>query len=119
MESYRRPPRADRARRALMLTLIDGSHHHRDESPCPSPPWHRKRRKSVKQMGYSEMCLILGILQCAWLSLPVRQLLNLRCSLPKEGERNILITSALPYCNNVPHLGELHDGASWAALRKD
>lgn len=26
-------------------------------------------------------------------------------SLPKEGEENILITSALPYCNNVPHLG--------------
>jgi len=25
--------------------------------------------------------------------------------LPKEGEKNILITSALPYCNNVPHLG--------------
>ena len=25
--------------------------------------------------------------------------------LPKEGETNILITSALPYCNNVPHLG--------------
>jgi len=27
--------------------------------------------------------------------------------LPKTGERNILITSALPYCNNVPHLGTL------------
>jgi len=26
--------------------------------------------------------------------------------LPKEGETNVLITSALPYCNNVPHLGE-------------
>ncbi|KAF6757306.1 tRNA synthetases class I (M)-domain-containing protein [Ephemerocybe angulata] len=25
--------------------------------------------------------------------------------LPKEGEKNVLITSALPYCNNVPHLG--------------
>lgn len=25
--------------------------------------------------------------------------------LPKDGETNILITSALPYCNNVPHLG--------------
>ncbi len=25
----------------------------------------------------------------------------------KEGERNILITSALPYVNNVPHLGNL------------
>jgi hypothetical protein len=25
--------------------------------------------------------------------------------LPEGGEKNILITSALPYCNNVPHLG--------------
>ena len=25
--------------------------------------------------------------------------------LPKDGEQNVLITSALPYCNNVPHLG--------------
>ena len=27
--------------------------------------------------------------------------------LPEEGERNILITSALPYVNNVPHLGNI------------
>ena len=27
--------------------------------------------------------------------------------LPKEGENNILITSALPYVNNVPHLGNI------------
>ncbi|KAF5359503.1 hypothetical protein D9756_003455 [Leucocoprinus leucothites] len=27
--------------------------------------------------------------------------------LPKEGEDNVLITSALPYCNNVPHLGNI------------
>lgn len=27
--------------------------------------------------------------------------------LPKEGRRNILITSALPYVNNVPHLGNI------------
>ena len=26
---------------------------------------------------------------------------------PKEGERNILITAALPYVNNVPHLGNI------------
>ncbi|KAI8393959.1 tRNA synthetases class I (M)-domain-containing protein [Radiomyces spectabilis] len=26
---------------------------------------------------------------------------------PKEGERNILITSALPYVNNIPHLGNI------------
>lgn len=27
--------------------------------------------------------------------------------LPKEGEKNILVTSALPYVNNVPHLGNI------------
>ena len=27
--------------------------------------------------------------------------------LPVKGERNILITSALPYVNNVPHLGNI------------
>ncbi|CAE6414410.1 unnamed protein product [Rhizoctonia solani] len=27
--------------------------------------------------------------------------------LPEEGEENVLITSALPYCNNVPHLGNI------------
>lgn len=27
--------------------------------------------------------------------------------LPKENERNVLITSALPYVNNVPHLGNI------------
>ncbi|KAH9945396.1 methionyl-tRNA synthetase [Epithele typhae] len=27
--------------------------------------------------------------------------------LPVDGESNVLITSALPYCNNVPHLGNI------------
>lgn len=27
--------------------------------------------------------------------------------LPKAGQQNILITSALPYVNNVPHLGNI------------
>lgn len=31
----------------------------------------------------------------------------LHFSLPKSGERNLLITSALPYVNNVPHLGNI------------
>lgn len=40
--------------------------------------------------------------------------LNLVCifcpstsSLPQEGKRNVLVTSALPYVNNVPHLGNI------------
>jgi methionyl-tRNA synthetase len=28
-------------------------------------------------------------------------------NLPKAGQNNILITSALPYVNNVPHLGNI------------
>ena len=31
----------------------------------------------------------------------------LAVSLPQEGKRNILLTSALPYVNNVPHLGNI------------
>lgn len=27
--------------------------------------------------------------------------------LPVKGEKNILVTSALPYVNNVPHLGNI------------
>ena len=27
--------------------------------------------------------------------------------LPEEGKRNILVSSALPYVNNVPHLGNI------------
>ena len=27
--------------------------------------------------------------------------------LPEEGKKNVLITSALPYVNNVPHLGNI------------
>lgn len=30
-----------------------------------------------------------------------------RARLPVEGMRNVLITSALPYVNNVPHLGNI------------
>ncbi|ELP85913.1 methionine-tRNA synthetase, putative [Entamoeba invadens IP1] len=33
--------------------------------------------------------------------------MSLPIPVPKVGERNILITSALPYCNNYPHLGTL------------
>lgn len=30
-----------------------------------------------------------------------------KVKLPIEGRRNILITSALPYVNNIPHLGNI------------
>lgn len=33
--------------------------------------------------------------------------LNAPCVLPEPGRRNVLITGALPYVNNVPHLGNI------------
>ena len=33
--------------------------------------------------------------------------LQVNSDLPKKGEENVLITSALPYVNNVPHLGNI------------
>ena len=35
------------------------------------------------------------------------RLQNRRTVLPTPGQRNVLITSALPYVNNVPHLGNI------------
>lgn len=32
---------------------------------------------------------------------------NTKIILPEKGKENILITSALPYVNNVPHLGNV------------
>ena len=55
-------------------------------------------------------CTCLASLKCA-LRLPT---LRVFCAcaqesfpLPADGQRNVLITSALPYVNNVPHLGNL------------
>lgn len=36
-----------------------------------------------------------------------REVAVLKKKLPIAGQRNVLITSALPYVNNVPHLGNL------------
>ncbi|KAL9915833.1 methionine--tRNA ligase, cytoplasmic [Glossina fuscipes] len=38
---------------------------------------------------------------------PPEDLKEPRTVLPKPGEKNVLITSALPYVNNVPHLGNI------------
>ena len=38
--------------------------------------------------------------------------------LPIEGERNVLITSALPYVNNVPHLGNIVGSKSIITLTR-
>lgn len=45
--------------------------------------------------------------------IPCRNILSydtmplLSYSLPVPGEKNVLVTSALPYVNNVPHLGNI------------
>ena len=36
-----------------------------------------------------------------------KDLHNREAILPESGKRNVLITSALPYVNNVPHLGNI------------
>jgi methionyl-tRNA synthetase len=38
--------------------------------------------------------------------------------LPKAGEANILVTSALPYCNNVPHLGRFVASCAVVCLKQ-
>uniref|UniRef100_A0A4W6EDL2 Methionine--tRNA ligase, cytoplasmic n=1 Tax=Lates calcarifer TaxID=8187 RepID=A0A4W6EDL2_LATCA len=48
-----------------------------------------------------------GITSAEILSLDLIQILFFFFSLPQEGKRNILVTSALPYVNNVPHLGNI------------
>ncbi|XP_042241222.1 methionine--tRNA ligase, cytoplasmic-like isoform X2 [Homarus americanus] len=48
--------------------------------------------------------------RCAWLQPPPNSTVSaarVAPVLPVEGESNILITSALPYVNNVPHLGNI------------
>uniref|UniRef100_A0A1B6DHK9 Methionine--tRNA ligase, cytoplasmic n=2 Tax=Clastoptera arizonana TaxID=38151 RepID=A0A1B6DHK9_9HEMI len=52
----------------------------------------------------------ISLVEDAWINgskkriLPIPQVAPV---LPKSGEKNVLITSALPYVNNVPHLGNL------------
>jgi methionyl-tRNA synthetase len=55
----------------------------RPASPCTCAPWHTP--------------------PCPWHAL--RRMRGAR--LPEAGKRNVLITSALPYVNNVPHLGNI------------
>ena len=47
------------------------------------------------------------VVSSLFLLLLLNIIFSLLRSLPLEGEKNILITSALPYVNNVPHLGNI------------
>ena len=54
--------------------------------------------------------LVGGSNRCHFLTIPNTILLPMKtffCRTPIDGEKNILITSALPYVNNVPHLGNI------------
>lgn len=55
------------------------------------------------------MSTIMGLGGDPWRSELRRHSLKgfVRHRLPVEGMRNVLITSALPYVNNVPHLGNI------------
>ena len=61
--------------------------------------------KTVKPVSTNE----LEAAKAAW-KLDSTKMEKQKCQapvLPKKGERNIMITSALPYVNNVPHLGNI------------
>lgn len=49
----------------------------------------------------------LGVKKCKFYIYNNVNFYFLPFSLPKSGEKNVLITSALPYVNNVPHLGNI------------
>lgn len=56
------------------------------------------------------ICVWVWCSVCSWsLWLLLHGLLSFSfpTRLPVPGERNVLITSALPYVNNVPHLGNI------------
>ncbi|KAI6173361.1 Methionine--tRNA ligase, cytoplasmic [Aphelenchoides besseyi] len=45
--------------------------------------------------------------ESSWRTKPLTMKENVKEKLPIEGKRNVLITAALPYVNNVPHLGNI------------
>ena len=69
----------------------------------------RPDTKTIQPDKRSKMCVIIDLLPHFSL-IPVIVSLNCLSRLPlkkDQGIRNILISSALPYVNNVPHLGNL------------
>ncbi|KAM7006505.1 methionine--tRNA ligase, cytoplasmic isoform 2-T2 [Tautogolabrus adspersus] len=76
----------------------------RDTKPCNSSPAEgeeSERLVSVEEMEAAALTWSKGLNSCQ--SATDRQ----HPILPMEGKRNILLTSALPYVNNVPHLGNI------------
>lgn len=83
--------------------------------------WAWRRWKERLRSGLKDSKLLLlslrGNTQCMFIITAYKTLTSVRLpsvmswcvflSLPQEGKRNVLITSALPYVNNVPHLGNI------------
>uniref|UniRef100_A0A672G1F4 Methionine--tRNA ligase, cytoplasmic n=1 Tax=Salarias fasciatus TaxID=181472 RepID=A0A672G1F4_SALFA len=73
----------------------------RDAQPCNSNPAEVSRFVSEEEMEAATLTWSQG------LSADSQPLERKHPILPQEGKRNILMTSALPYVNNVPHLGNI------------
>uniref|UniRef100_A0A8C8A0T7 Methionine--tRNA ligase, cytoplasmic n=2 Tax=Oryzias sinensis TaxID=183150 RepID=A0A8C8A0T7_9TELE len=73
----------------------------RDAQPCNNnPAEERQHFVSEEECEAAALAWNKGLSSCP---APDRQ----HPILPQEGKRNVLVTSALPYVNNVPHLGNI------------
>lgn len=80
---------------AAVAPKAEGAHH--DAPLAKAKP--KKEAKPLRNVSVGDRKVAEGIeLDTAAVSQPI---------LPKDGERNILVTSALPYVNNIPHLGNI------------
>ncbi|XP_046870210.1 methionine--tRNA ligase, cytoplasmic isoform X2 [Hypomesus transpacificus] len=76
---------------------------HRDMQPCNSPPEEEEGQRviSEEELQTAAQTWSRG-LEGSPAPSPRQHPV-----LPQEGKRNVLLTSALPYVNNVPHLGNI------------
>ena len=68
---------------------------------------HARALLSIEKISLLYVFLLELVVSSLFLLLLLNIIFSLLHSLPLEGEKNILITSALPYVNNVPHLGNI------------
>ena len=68
---------------------------------------HARVPLSIEKISLLYVFLLELVVSLLFLLLLLNVIFSLLHSLPLEGEKNILITSALPYVNNVPHLGNI------------
>lgn len=79
------------------------SSHSRDTQPSTGSPAEGddgERMFSEEEMEAAVLSYNKGLISC-------QETERKHPILPQEGKRNILLTSALPYVNNVPHLGNI------------